>query len=118
MANGVQEYTETWKPPLRKAVVEWVLTALSRLSVDVIAKSFMSCALKLAVDGTEDSVIHCFKKGQPCKVGSEQLQAQLSALVESNVPNPFQAITDSDIEQANDANMVDSDDDEDIDIEL
>ena len=31
---------------------------------------------------------------------------------------PFQVITDSDIEEANDANMVDPDDDEDIDIEL
>ena len=84
--------------------VEWVLTAWSRLSANEIAKSFKSCALNLAVDGSEDSVIHCFKKGQPCEAGSEQLQAQLSALDESNLANPSQVITDSDIEDANDAN--------------
>ena len=63
---------------------------------------------------------HCFKKGQPCEAGTEQLQAQLSILDEPNLPNPFQVITDSDIEEANDANMVDPDDDIDIviDIEL
>jgi len=41
-------------------------------------------------------------------------------LDEPNLPNPFHVITDSDIEEANDANMVDPDDDIDIviDIEL
>lgn len=119
MASGVQEYTEAgnMRPPPRKTIVEWVLTAWSRLSVDVIAKSFRSCALNLAVDGSEDSEIHCFKKGQPCEAGSEQLQAQLSVLDELNLPNPFQVITDSDIEEAND-NAIDLDEDEDIDIEL
>ena len=37
-------------------------------------------------------------------------------LDEPNLKNPFHVITDSDIEEANDANMVDPDDD--IDIEL
>jgi len=45
-------------------------------------------------------------------------QAQLSVLDEPNLPNPFQVITDSDIEETNNTNMVDPDDDEDIDIEL
>ena len=48
-------------------------------------------------------------------MGSEQLQVQLSVLDEPNLPNPLQVITDSDIEEANDANMVDPDGDEDID---
>ena len=105
----------------RKTIVEWVLTAWSWLSADVISKSFKSSALNLAVDGTEDSVIHCFKKGQPCKAGSDQLQAQLSVLDEPNLPNPFIVITDSDVEKANDANLsvaIDPDDDDDIDVEL
>ena len=120
MASGVQEYTEAgnMRPPSRKTIVEWELTAWSRLSTDVIAKSFKSCALNLAVDGSEDSVIHCFKKGQICEARSEHLQAQHSVLDEPNLPNTFQDITDSDIEEANDANIVDPDDDEDINIEL
>lgn len=63
----------------------------------------------MALDLNWDSVMYCFKKGQPCKVGSEQ-QAQLSVLNEPNLQNPFQDITDLDVEQANDANMVDPDD--------
>ena len=123
MASGVQEYTEAGniRPPSRKTIVEWVLTAWSRLSADVISKSFKSCALNLAVDGTEDSMIHCFKKGQPCEAGSDQLQAQLSVLDEPNLPNPFIVVTDSDVEEANDANLsvaIDPDDDDDIDVEL
>ena len=123
MASGVQEYTEAgnMRLPSRKTIVEWVLTAWSRLSADVIPKSFKSCALNLAVDGTEDSMIHCFKKGQPCKAGSDQLQAQLSVLDEPNLPNPFVVITDSDVEEANDANLsvaIDPDDDDDIDVKL
>ena len=59
--------------------------------------------------------IHCFKEGQPCEAWSEQLQSQLSVLDEPNLPNPFQDITDSDIEEATEeSNMVDQDDDEDI----
>ena len=91
------------------------------VEIDAIAKSFKPCALNLAVDGTEDSKIHCscFKEGQPCEAGSEQLQAQLSVLDEHNLPNAFQDITDSDIEESTEeSNMVDQDDDEDIVIDL
>ena len=48
----------------------------------------------------------------------KKMQAQLFVLDESNLPTPFQVITDSDIEKANDANMINPDDDGDIDIEL
>lgn len=98
-------------------IVEWVLTAWSWLSTDVVAKSFKSCALNLAVDGFEDSETHCLKKGQPCEVGAEQLEAQLSILDEPNLPNPFQVITDSDIEEVNDENKITLDEDSDIDVE-
>ena len=66
-------------------------------------------------------MIHCFKKGQPCEAGSDQLQVQLSVLDEPNLPKPFIVITDSDVEEADDANLsvaIDPDDDDDIDVEL
>ena len=69
-------------------------------------------------------MIHCFKKGQPCEAGSDQLQAKLSILDEPNLPNPFNVIADSDVEEANDANLsvaIDPDhdvDDDDIVVEL
>ena len=83
----------------------------------MIAKSFKSFALNLAVDGFDDSEIHCLKKGQACEVGAEQLEAQLSILDEPNLPNPFQVITDSDIEEVNDENKITLDEDSDIDVE-
>ena len=111
MASGVQEWTEArnMRLPSRKMIVEWVLTAWSWLSTDVIAKSFKSFALNLAVDGFDDSEIHCLKKGQACEVGAEQLEAQLSILDEPNFPNPF--------EEVNNENEITLDEDTDIDVE-
>ena len=66
----------------------------------------------------EDPIIHCFKNGQSCEEGSEQLQAQFSVLDEPSLPNPFQVITESDVDKASCENIVDPDDNERIDIEL
>ena len=120
MASGVQEFTEAgdMRPPPRKTTVEWVLTAWAWLPTEVITKSFKSCALNLAVDGSQDSEIHCFKKGHPCEAGAEQLKAQLSVLDEPTLPDPFQEITNSDIEVAGDENNMVLDEDSDVDIEL
>lgn len=85
---------------------------------EVITKSFKSCLLNLAVDGSQDSEIHCFKKGQPCEAGAEQLKAQLSVLNEPTLPDPFQAITNSDIKEADDENTMMFDEDLDVDIKL
>ena len=59
-------------------------------------------------------------KGQPCEAGSEQLhvQEQLSVLDEANLPNHLRVDADSDIEEVNDANMVDPDSYEDLGIKL
>ena len=120
VASGVQEFTEVgnMRPPLRKTIVECVLTAWARLPTELITKSFKSCALNLAVDGSQDSEIHCFKKGQPCEGGAEQLKAQLSVLDEPTLSDKFQAITNSDIEEACDENTMVLDEDSDVDIEL
>ena len=57
-------------------------------------------------------------KGPPCEAGAEQLKAQLSVLDEPTLPDPFQAITNSDIEEAGDENTMVLDEDSDVDIEL
>ena len=93
-----------------------MLTAWAGLPTEAITKSFKSFALNLAVDGSQDSEIHCFKKGSPCEVGAEQLKAQLSVLDEPTLPDPFQAITNSDIEEAGDENTMVLDEDSDVDI--
>ena len=95
-----------------------MLTAWAWLPTEVITKSFKSCALNLAVVGSQDSEIHYFKKGQPCEAGTEQFKAQLSVLDEPTLPDPFQAITNSDIEEAGDENTVVLDEGSGVDIEL
>ena len=95
-----------------------MLTAWARLPTEVITKSFKSLASNLAVDGSQDSEIHRFMKGPPCEAGAEQLKAQLSVLDEPTLPDPFQAITNSDIEEAGDENTMVLDEDSDVDIEL
>ena len=119
MANGLHHYTEAgnMRPPSRKMIVEWVLEAWSQLAQDIVVKSFKVCALNLAVDGSEDSMIHCFKKGQPCESGLDQLKAQLPVLDEPNQPNPFLDITDSDIDEADGIGVVEIEDEE-VDIEF
>ena len=68
----------------------------------------------------KDERIHCFKPNEPCHAGRQQLKSQLSVLDERNRDNPFENITDSDVEDAvDDLNIVDASDDEnDIDIEI
>ena len=65
----------------------------------------------LEVDVSEDSIILCFKKGQPH--GAFAL-AQLTELNEPNLLDPFQIITDLDIEEANDAKILERSNNEDI----
>ena len=69
--------------------MNWILEVWEEISSERIKKSFKSCALNLAKVGSEDKLIHCFKEGQPCKVGKEILQSQLSILTKRNV-NPLE----------------------------
>ena len=97
----------------RKNIVQWILTAWARLSPEIIANSFKSCGLNLNTDGSDDGLIHCFKEKQPCEAGAEILKSQLSVLDESQLPNPFEGITDSDVEEADNLIQLDEDQDED-----
>ena len=54
-------------------------------------------------DGLEDGLIHCFKEGEPCQNGREQFISQLDVLDEPDRPNPFDLITDSEVDEADNA---------------
>ena len=62
----------------------------------------------------KDSKIHCFKKGETCEAGAEQL----SVLDEPNLSNPFMEIDDSETEEADEMNITDNDSDVDSDIDV
>ena len=89
LSEGVHQFTEggNMEPPSRKRIIEWVLDTWFK---ENIIKSFKCCGLNLANDGTEDDFIHCLKKGQPWKAGSQKLNSQLSILVDkSDTVNPL-----------------------------
>ena len=85
----------------------------------MIKKSFPCCGLSLPVDGSDDDKIICFRDGEPCAEGKDMLKPQLSILLEPD-EDPFEMITESDVEDANSPYQVvdtDSEHDDDIDIE-
>ena len=47
----------------------------------------------------------CFKEGESCKNDREQLISQLDVLDEPDRPNPFDLITDSDVDEIIDVNI-------------
>ena len=66
---------------------------------------------------TEDGLIHCFKDGL-CQNGREQLISQLDVLDEPDRPNPFDLITDSDVDEADNAVSRIEEDVEIIDVDI
>ena len=115
-------FTETecgnLKAPPRRDIVLWILDAWNQLSRDMIRKSFVSCALTCATDGSEDDKITCFKKDNPCSAGRKMLKKQIEFM---NAPeeNPFTPDQEDVSEACPEVLVVDqnSDEDELIDIE-
>ena len=68
-------------------------------------------------NGSEDGLIHCFKEGEPCQNGREQLISLIDVLDEPDRPNLFDLITDSDIDKADNA-VFQIEDDEIIDADI
>ena len=68
LAKRKHEYTNAgnMKPVPRRLVVEWVIESWQGISNKTLAKSMKSCDLALAIDGTQDNLISCFKKGKKC----------------------------------------------------
>ena len=58
------------------------------LIIRVISFGFWGSGIPL-FGGSEDSKIHCYKKGETCEAGAEQIKMQLSVLDEPGLPNPF-----------------------------
>ena len=90
-----------------------IIESGSALSKDVTVKSFKSCALNIASDGSEDDLIHCFEPNQPCHAGCQQVKLQWSVLDEGSRDNPLENMTKSNVDDAvDDLNLVDASDEE------
>ena len=118
--EGIYSETEAGnlKPPPRRVVIGWVLNAWNELSTEMIRKSFITCGLTNAIDGSDDDKIHCFKPGQPCEKGRQVLAEQLKLLNTVEL-NPF-FMNDEDIDACAPEDILidaDHDSDEDIDVD-
>ena len=72
----------------------------------------------LAVDGTEDDLISCFREGKNCAGGRALLQAQMENLNDGSLhENPFDIVDEDVIAAAPAFNVIEEDDaDDDLDI--
>ena len=66
LANRMHEYADAWyiKPVPRRLVCEWLIKYWQDISNETLAKFMKSCGLVLAIDGTQDYLISCFKEGK------------------------------------------------------
>ena len=102
MAEGAHSFTAAGNmlAPPRREIVQWVLEAWDSLNRELIIRSFRSCALTVAPDGSEDDQIHCLKEGQLCHAGLDRLTSIQQAVSASRATDPFADVTLSDIEDA------------------
>ena len=120
LANGKHEYTNAgnMKPVPRRFIVDWVIKSWQAIPAETVAKPMKACGLSLAVDGTEDDLISCFKEGKKCAGGRAFLQAQMENLNDGSLhENPFDIVDEDVIAAAPAFNVIEEDDvDDDLDI--
>ena len=54
------------KPVPMRLAVEWIIKSWEEVSTEMVANSMKPCALALAIDGSEDGLIFCFKEEKKC----------------------------------------------------
>ena len=73
-----------------------------------------SCGLVLAVDGTEDDLISCFKESKQCAEGRVLLQTQILNLNDENLHEISFELSGEDMAAAAPSfNIIEEDDDDD-----
>ena len=117
LANpDLHEFTRSGnlKHPSRTVLCEWVKLSWNAVSDETIRKSFLSCAITGATDGSEDDRIHCFKEGQPCEGGLVILNERMKSMAistEDNDDSDSDPFEDEDETEANEAVIDDCIDD-------
>ncbi len=99
------------KPPSRSLLCEWIKAAWASISEETIRNSFISCAITTNTNGNEDHLIHCFKAGQPCESGLDDLmtESMAPAANRQSDQDPFASNEDEEEEEENEVFLDDSD---------
>jgi hypothetical protein len=76
MIHGEKKLTKGGnpKPPQMDDYLNWIVEAWASIPKELIKKSFKVCGITNALDGSEDSEIHCFKENGPVPSGLALLQ--------------------------------------------
>ena len=121
LANGKHEYKGggNMKPVPRSLIVEWVIKSWLGISNETLAKSMKSCGLALAIDGTQDDLISCFKEGKICAVAKALLKTQMLNLNDKNLHEISFEISEEDMAAAASSfNVIEEDEDDDIKLNI
>ena len=107
------------EPVPRKLVVEWVIKSWQAISSETLAKSMKLCGLALTIDGTQDDLILCFKKGKKCAAGKALLNLQMLNLNDKNLhENPFEILEEDMAIAVPSFNVIEEDEDDDIALDI
>ena len=116
MATGEKSFTPAgnMRPPEKALCLEWVKIAWSKVTNDVVIKSFKACGISNNTDGSEDDMIHCLKPGEVAHSTAETVAretAQLNNPVVDDDEDPFMGIDDDDfgVEVEEDETIIDDD---------
>ena len=115
MATGEKSFTPVgnMRPPEKALCLEWVKIAWSKVTTDVVIKSFKACGISNNTDGSEDDMIHCLKPGEVAHSAAETIAretAQLNNPVEEDDEDPFVGIDDDfGVEMEEDETIIDDD---------
>ena len=96
LANAKHQFTPAgnMKPLPRRLIVEWVLKSCEELSSETVSSSMKSCALGLAIDGSEDNLISCFKEGKKFEEGGPCLKNQMFLQQDKEIEkDPFKTLS-------------------------
>lgn len=110
MISGDKSYTPAGNvhSPSKLLCCRWVKQAWSKVSTEVIIKSFQVCGISVSVNGSQDNEIHCTKDGEVAVDARHEIQRKTQALhmpincdgAHDNEHNdPFAGIMDSDKEE-------------------
>ena len=107
------------KPVPRKLVVEWLIKSWLEISSETLTKSMKSCDLALAIDGTQDDLISCFKEGEKQVAGKDLLKTQMLNLNDKNLhENPFEILEEDMVAAAPSFNVIEECEDDDIELDI
>ena len=99
---------------MHSSICEWVKLSWDTVSEDMVKKSFLSCAITVPTDGSNDSAIHCFKEHHPCAQGKDLFKKRMEKLLAADAigspTDPFASDCDSGEEGSNEILIDDEED--------